>query len=149
MSSYSEGMNLMLGVADTFAFTGEQMTDVTMDPGRQIFALIPEAAEYTPTDAARDLGRIPFSKRGQQQRMEFLRKSKYEHESAFAEMTKGGVKDASNTPVETSATPVPDKRWTYTFKDSSSSSTLQRKLDGSLISREKRQKPSTSDKWIV
>ncbi|ORY86769.1 eukaryotic mitochondrial regulator protein-domain-containing protein [Protomyces lactucae-debilis] len=63
MQSYADTMDQVLGTKSAEFGDYEPKHNLTIDPGRQIFTLIPEAASYTPEDAAEELGKIPFGKR--------------------------------------------------------------------------------------
>ncbi|CCG84987.1 protein of unknown function [Taphrina deformans PYCC 5710] len=81
-------MSTMLGAVDHDAVGYEQVADVPIDPGRQLFTLVPEAVEYTSKDAANDLGKVPFAERTERYIQSFLKRSTFEHRSAFARLTK-------------------------------------------------------------
>lgn len=148
MDSYSHAMSSMLGSVDHDAVSYEQIADVPIDPERQLFTLVPEAVDYTSKDAADDLGKVPFAERTERYIQSFLKRSNFEHQSAFIKLTK---KTDSDTILQEPCV-TKQGRTSYRIQDTHKKRSMLRRQDGSLILTTAKtivsQRRNAQSKWV-
>lgn len=146
MLSYAETMSSMLGCirpGQHEAADYEQRVNISIDPGRQVFTLIPESAQFTADDAARELGKVPLSQKREAQIEAFLGKSSFEKPSAFSRL----VEKRRDHEVIEPATKLPEDRWSYTIQDATRRRIFVRERGGSFLLKEQAKHSIRSSKW--
>jgi hypothetical protein len=147
MQSYAETMDSMLGTQSQEFGSYEPKHNIKIDPGRQIFTLIPEAASYTPEDAAEELGKVPFGKRQEHQIQQFIARSPFEAGSTVSSLL--NKKDAAVEIQVQPADKAREDRWTFKIRDTAGKEApVLRKQDGSLVKLEQTRNTSRS-KWSM
>lgn len=133
----------MLETTNVDMLDTEPMTTLAIDPGRQIFTLVPELAEYTPADAAAELDRVPFAEKKESQIKLFLGESKYEQATAMEKLIKKQHAEVQYLPIFSAPA-----RWQYTIRDQKTLKAVVRRQNGSLIEQvQPRDTVRNQSKW--
>ncbi len=154
MTSYSDVMHKMLGSpppphkSNMANLDYEPKSNIRIEPSKQIFTLIPESADYTPEDAAVELGKIPFAKKKEVTVEKFLAQSAFEREPIIHKLSSES-EDKEDFIIEAGQN-IPSK-FTMRIKDSSSPGVLYiRNRDGVLSKRMlQTQKADAATKWYT
>lgn len=134
----------MLGSRGTDVVDSEPIVAIPIDPGRQIFTLVPETQEYTPADAARELGRESFVDRRDATINTFLKNSKYERSSAIAKLV--GSRHLKRE-EESGSDNAPVARWQYTIRDKKTTTAVVRNRSGLLVEQAQPSRRDAQSKW--
>lgn len=133
LSSYADVMSSMLGSQEANAVDKEAMVSVPIDPSRQIYRLIPENQEFTPKDAARELGKASFVDKRNARAERFLQQSKYEQATSLSKLIASQRTQADDTGGSATAPLVSrTSRSQYTIKDIKGPRTVIRTRSGDL-----------------
>lgn len=119
MTSYQDTVTQMLGAVDNQASESEPITNIAIDASRQKFTLVPESADYSPTHAAKELGKMTLNDRRENHIRQFLRKSKFETASAFGKLTasrRAEERKANDDHLNNQESDA--SRWIYKIRDS-------------------------------
>lgn len=143
MASYSDTMADMLGSVTPRSVEYEPRSNVSIDPGRQSFLLVPESEQLSPQDAARELGKIPFADRKEGEIQRFLRGSKYERSNAFEKL----VDRRKIEPERKLDTATQVSRWSYNIRSLNSEDTILRTRSGTALRLKSKHKDSSLTKW--